>query len=56
MKRISVLSTSMVGIAALIGARSIVCSQEALDALTARAKGDRSAGTPVTERERREAA
>jgi large subunit ribosomal protein L4 len=43
MKRVSVLSTSMVGIADLIGARSVVCSQEALDALTARAKGERSA-------------
>jgi hypothetical protein len=53
-----VLSTSMVGIADLIGARSVVCSQEALDALTARAKGERSADTTdatVTERERSEA-
>ena len=40
MKRISVLSTSMVGIADLIGARSVICSQEALDALTARSKGE----------------
>ena len=45
MKRVSVLSTSMVGIADLIGARSVVCSQEALDALTARAKGERGADT-----------
>jgi len=55
LKRISVLSTSMVGIADLIGARSVICSQEALDALTARAKGERGADT-VTERERSEAA
>jgi large subunit ribosomal protein L4 len=40
MKRISVLSVSMVGIADLIGARSVICSQAALDALTARAKGE----------------
>ena len=45
MKRISVLSTSMVGIADLIGARSVICSQAALDALTARAKGERGADT-----------
>jgi large subunit ribosomal protein L4 len=58
MKRVSVLSTSMVGIADLIGARSVVCSQEALDELTARANGERGAGhdSPVTERERSEAA
>ncbi|MDP2711054.1 MAG: 50S ribosomal protein L4 [Solirubrobacteraceae bacterium] len=42
MVRVSVLSASMVGIADLIGARSVVCSQEALDALTARAKGERA--------------
>ena len=53
MKRVSVLSTSMVGIADLIGARSVVCSQEALDALTARAKGER--GAELTERERSKA-
>lgn len=53
MPRVSVLSASMVGIADLIGARSVICSQEALDALTARANGER--GT-VTERERSEAA
>ena len=41
--RVSVLSTSMVGVADLIGAGSVVCSQSALDALTARAKGERSA-------------
>jgi hypothetical protein len=33
----------MVGIADLIGARSVICTQEALDALTARAKGERTA-------------
>jgi large subunit ribosomal protein L4 len=54
MKRISVLSVSMVGIADLIGARSVICSQAALDALTARAKGERGAES-VTERERSEA-
>ncbi len=43
MKRVSVLSVSMVGIADLIGARSVVCTQAALDALTARAKGERGA-------------
>jgi len=45
--RVSVLSASMVGVADLIGAASVVCSQAALDALTARAKGERSsAGEP----------
>ncbi|HVF77521.1 MAG TPA: 50S ribosomal protein L4 [Solirubrobacteraceae bacterium] len=52
--RVSVLSDSMVGVADLIGAGSVVCSQAALDALTARAKGERSSNT-VTERERSEA-
>lgn len=52
--RVSVLSASMVGVADLIGAGSVVCSQAALDALTARAKGERTADT-VTERERSEA-
>ena len=47
--RVTVLPVSMVGVADLIGAASVVCSQEALDALTARAKGQ------VTERERSEA-
>jgi large subunit ribosomal protein L4 len=37
--RVSVLPVSMVGVADLIGAASVVCSQEALDALTARATG-----------------
>ena len=40
--RVSVLSASMVGIADLIGAASVICSQEALAALTARAKGERT--------------
>jgi large subunit ribosomal protein L4 len=47
--RVSVLPVSMVGVADLIGAAAVVCSQEALDDLTARAKGQ------VTERERSEA-
>ena len=47
--RVSVLPVSMVGVADLIGAASVVCSQQALDELTARAKGQ------VTERERSEA-
>jgi large subunit ribosomal protein L4 len=42
LSRVSVLPVSMVGIADLIGAASVVCSQEALDALTARAKGERA--------------
>ena len=37
--RVSVLSASMVGVADLIGAASVVCTQAALDALTARARG-----------------
>jgi large subunit ribosomal protein L4 len=41
--RVSVLPVSMVGVADLIGAASVVCSQEALDALTARAKGEKVA-------------
>jgi large subunit ribosomal protein L4 len=45
--RVSVRSASVVGVADLIGAASVVCSQQALDALTARAKGERStAHTP----------
>ncbi|HEV2786111.1 MAG TPA: 50S ribosomal protein L4 [Solirubrobacteraceae bacterium] len=48
--RVSVLSASMVGVADLIGAGSVVCSQEALDALTARAKGERAqAAAPAEE-------
>jgi large subunit ribosomal protein L4 len=50
--RVSVLPVSMVGVADLIGAASVVCSQEALDALTARAKGE---GPEAAERERSEA-
>jgi large subunit ribosomal protein L4 len=49
LERVSVLPVSMVGVADLIGAAAVVCSQEALDALTARAKGD------VTEREHSDA-
>jgi len=41
--RVSVLPVSMVGVADLIGAAAVVVSQEALDALTARAKGEASA-------------
>jgi large subunit ribosomal protein L4 len=47
--RVSVLPVSMVGVADLIGAAAVVCSQEALDDLTARAKGQ------ATERGRSEA-
>jgi large subunit ribosomal protein L4 len=42
LSRVGVLPVSMVGVADLIGAASVVCSQEALDALTARAKGEKS--------------
>ncbi len=35
----------MVGVADLIGAAAVVCSQEALDALTARAKGESKEAT-----------
>jgi large subunit ribosomal protein L4 len=38
--RVSVLPASMVGVADLIGAAAVVLSQDALDALTARAKGE----------------
>jgi large subunit ribosomal protein L4 len=47
--RVSVLSASMVGVADLIGAASVVCSQSALDALTARAKGERTADDKLQE-------
>jgi large subunit ribosomal protein L4 len=48
--RVSVLPASMVGVADLIGAATVICSQEALDALTARAKGEASeAPEPATE-------
>jgi large subunit ribosomal protein L4 len=40
--RVSVLPASMVGVADLIGAAAVVLSQEALDALTARARGEAS--------------
>ena len=42
LSRVGVLPVSMVGVADLIGAASVVCSQEALDALTARAKGEKT--------------
>jgi large subunit ribosomal protein L4 len=42
LERVSVLPVSMVGVADLIGAASVICSREALDALTARAKGEAS--------------
>jgi large subunit ribosomal protein L4 len=48
---VSVLSVSMVGIADLIGARSVVCTQAALDALTARAKGERTADESAADQE-----
>ncbi len=43
--RVSVLPVSMVGVADVIGAAALVCSKEALDALTARAKGESTADT-----------
>jgi len=42
--RVSVLPVSMVGVADVIGAAALVCSQESLDALTARARGKAAAG------------
>jgi large subunit ribosomal protein L4 len=42
LSRVGVLPVSMVGVADLIGAASVVCTQEALDALTARAKGEKT--------------
>jgi hypothetical protein len=39
----------MVGVADLIGAASVVCSQAALDSLTARAKGERTADDKLQE-------
>jgi large subunit ribosomal protein L4 len=45
--RVGVLPVSMVGVADLIGAASVVCSQEALDSLTARAKGEKTADAPA---------
>ena len=47
--RVSVLPVSMVGVADLIGAASAVCSQEALDALTARAKGEKTENDAAVE-------
>ena len=44
LERVSALPVSMVGVADLIGAASVVCTQEALDALTARAKGEGTGG------------
>ncbi|MEA2232914.1 MAG: large subunit ribosomal protein [Solirubrobacteraceae bacterium] len=38
--RVSVLPVSQAGVTDIIGAASLVCSREALDALTARAKGE----------------
>jgi large subunit ribosomal protein L4 len=56
LERVSVLPVSMVGVADLIGAASVICSREALDALTARAKGEASdVDVEVPERERGEA-
>ena len=40
LQRVSVLPAHMVGVADLIGAASVVVTQQALDALTARAKGE----------------
>ncbi len=40
--RVSVLPADMVGVADLIGAASLVCTQDALDALTARATGTKA--------------
>jgi large subunit ribosomal protein L4 len=40
LERVSVLPATMVGVADLIGAASVIFSQEAIDALTARAKGE----------------
>jgi large subunit ribosomal protein L4 len=42
LERVSVLPAEMVGIADLIGAGAVLLTQEALDALTARANGKRS--------------
>jgi large subunit ribosomal protein L4 len=42
LERVNVLPVTEVGVADIIGAAACVCSQEALDALTARAKGERS--------------
>jgi large subunit ribosomal protein L4 len=47
--RVSVLPVSMVGVADLIGAASVVCSQSALHALTARAKGENAGAADAPE-------
>jgi large subunit ribosomal protein L4 len=47
--RVGVLPVSMVGVADLIGAASVVCTQEALDALTARAKGEKTENNEAVE-------
>jgi large subunit ribosomal protein L4 len=49
LSRVGVLPVSMVGVADLIGAASVVCSQAALDALTARAKGEKAAEPEAVE-------
>jgi large subunit ribosomal protein L4 len=49
LSRVGVLPVSMVGVADLIGAASVVCSQAALDALTARAKGEKTAAPEAVE-------
>ena len=47
--RVGVLSASMVGVADLLGAASVVCTQAALDALTARARGPQGGRTAEPE-------
>jgi len=49
LERVNVLPVTEVGVADIIGAASLVCSQDALDALTARAKGERSEAQTETE-------
>jgi large subunit ribosomal protein L4 len=46
--RVSVLPATAVGVADLVGASRLLVTQEALDALTARAKGERIAGEDAT--------
>jgi hypothetical protein len=45
---VSVLPATAVGVADLVGASRLLVTQEALDALTARAKGERIAGEDAT--------
>ena len=45
LRRVSVLPSTHVGVADLIGAASVVATQEALDELSARARGDKAAST-----------